>query len=118
MEDVIDFCDASLEMLVNFKEVLDFCDHHGSDVCNIVDLVVIGVFGWDSDYFDIIFSVVDHFHGSYRPRFYDNSWGDGNAGEDDDVKRVAIIPKCLRNKSIVSWIMERAIENSVEFDEL
>ncbi len=118
MEDVIYFCDASLEMLVDFEEVLDFCDHHGSDIGNVMDFIVIRVFGRDSDYFDVVFPVVNHFYGTYWPCFYDNSRGDGNTGEDDDVKWIIVIPPGLRNKSVISRVMEWAVENSVEFDEL
>lgn len=118
MEDVIDFGYSALKVLVDFEEVLDFCNHHRGNVSNVVDLIVVGIFCRNADNFDVVFPIVNHFHGPYRPGFYNNSWSNRNAGEDNNIQGVIVIPEGLWDKAVVSWIMKWAKEHAIEFDQL
>ena len=76
-----------------------------------------GILGGDGDDFMVRLAAIDHRHEADGAGVNDGERDDGFLAEHEDIERVIVFGERLRNEAVVRGIVDRRVENAVEFDE-
>lgn len=68
----------------------------------------------DRDNFIVLFVLVDHLHHTYCLRSHDAEGRNLKLSENEHVQRVMIVTISPRQESVVSRVVDRAVENTVD----
>ena len=103
-----------LEILIDRKEMGDLFEHVGIDLGVVPNVGVARVVLADSENLLIRHSLIEHFQEADRANLHDAAREAGRIDQDQNIQRVSIVAQRRRDKAVISRVMYRGIEVTVE----
>src|SRR3989344_5518212 len=106
-----------LDLLIGCEKMRYFLQHMLIRILDILHVGIARVAGGDRDNFFIRLAAVRHVHDADWASRGEDAGHERVRGEQDNVKRVAVVPERLRHEAVVKGIVLRAVHDSVELDD-
>src|SRR5882757_2968922 len=115
--DFIHFHSLAFQLLVVLEKPAQHEEPMLRHLARLAIRVELRIFGRDRDDLMILLAGVDHRHHADRPRIDDGQRDYGFLAQYQHIERIVVLRERLWNKSVVCRIVNRRVENAVEFDQ-
>src|SRR3989344_4408960 len=106
-----------LDLFISCEEMSDFLQHMLISISYVIHGSIPRITNGDRNNFLIRFAAIGHMHDTDGAGRNEDTGRKRMRGEQNDIKRVTIIPERLRDESVIKWVVLRAMENAVKFDD-